>query len=543
MPKKKKGIIRRLLKWTVLVVLLAIIAATSFIGYNLSKFGKISTFFIQPNQTHLVVFQNDAELRPTGGFITAYAVIETQWGKPEITIKDSYYLTKHQAKEAPEALAELLENPKYDGHYFRDANTNPDWENSAKELQDFFNLNFRKEREFDSIISLNFQAIQNLIESIGPISVNGQIFNDDNLFYQLELATRPKDAHNEKSIEERKDVLNEFSKELMTQALQPQNLNKTTNSLKESLNSKNIQLYFNDQNLQKYAEDQKWDGKLKNSSKNDFLHINIANYGGSKSDRYINREVHYEVNIDEHGRATSNLTIEIDHLEGETLLTGDWHGWIRIYIPKNSKIINSDNYSKIYEEDDFTVIDQIVHIPTKKSKTIKIKYQLPQEFEKAYSIDLIKQSGTNDFYNLIINTPYQYLIQSNSMDTRENHAEFKAVLTKDQNLSLTFQKDNINPFITDQIFEGKESIKVFFSEKIKINKKDLENYKIEDNNFTFSRTDDPEIKSVKLDENAIILEVDGITTQPKERYSLEISEVQDDYGNVMPTETVTVVQN
>ena len=82
-------------------------------------------------KTYMILFQNDAELRPTGGFMTAYAYIKVNKGK--ITPLDSYDIYDLDARwnrklPAPEPIKKYL--PLVNNWNLRDMNLSPDFKTS-----------------------------------------------------------------------------------------------------------------------------------------------------------------------------------------------------------------------------------------------------------------------------------------------------------------------------------------------------------------------------------------------------------------------------
>ena len=52
---------------------------------------------LEKPQTYLLLFQNNTELRPGGGFISSYAVVRDKQGKPEILkVEGTETLDNHQ---------------------------------------------------------------------------------------------------------------------------------------------------------------------------------------------------------------------------------------------------------------------------------------------------------------------------------------------------------------------------------------------------------------------------------------------------------------
>lgn len=84
---------------------------------------------------YLILFQNDNELRPTGGFLTAYAVVFIENGKVTPEKSDDIYELDQKFTERipiPEALGKYLTTEKY--WNLRDMNISPDFKTSMDEF-------------------------------------------------------------------------------------------------------------------------------------------------------------------------------------------------------------------------------------------------------------------------------------------------------------------------------------------------------------------------------------------------------------------------
>ncbi|MCL4387187.1 DUF4012 domain-containing protein [Patescibacteria group bacterium] len=87
---------------------------------------------VDSERTYLVLFQNDKELRPTGGFITAYSIAKVRKGKFEPVLSDDIYNLDNKYKpsiEAPQPIIDYIKGPYLlsDNLRLRDMNWSPDF--------------------------------------------------------------------------------------------------------------------------------------------------------------------------------------------------------------------------------------------------------------------------------------------------------------------------------------------------------------------------------------------------------------------------------
>src|SRR3990167_11227130 len=113
---------------------------------------------------YLVLFQNDKELRPTGGFITAYAVFRIDKGIIHVDRSGDIYALDNGIFGKPKAPAPILKYlPKVPLLNLRDSNLSPDFITSM----DSFNTLYEKASEYvdvDGIIALDTNVLVSTIK-------------------------------------------------------------------------------------------------------------------------------------------------------------------------------------------------------------------------------------------------------------------------------------------------------------------------------------------------------------------------------------------
>ena len=88
---------------------------------------------------YLVIFQNDKELRPTGGFMTGYAILKIDKGIISIEKSDDIYNLDDSISNKPKAPAPILKYlPKVYTLNLRDSNLSPDFIESMKTFTELY---------------------------------------------------------------------------------------------------------------------------------------------------------------------------------------------------------------------------------------------------------------------------------------------------------------------------------------------------------------------------------------------------------------------
>lgn len=496
------------------------------------------------NKNYLIVLQNQYEIRPTGGFVSAYGVLKFRFFVPtSFEIKDSFSVGGHEYIEPPEVLGKLLDDPWYEGHTFRDANWNPDFTVSAQDLISFYNK-VSPETEIEGVVGVNFSVVENLVAKFGGVNLGDELIKKENLFYFLEYQTKDVDKHDEKALEERKQVLNNLGKALIKKSFLK--IPTVAQVMSEALEEKEIQIWSDNNRFEEKIREKGWGGLFVGDDYRDYLSVNFANLGGKKSDRYLEKKVDYIVDFQENQSPVATLKITLNHYGDYSIVSDAWKGYVRTYIPNLSKIKTS--VSDVYEENNLKVIGEELILKPGETKVLEYKYELPVQImnKNQYFLNLLKQSGTEVDYNVVLKVPGDMRIESDEFVIKENRAFYQEILEKDQSFIVTMFPDSLPPLIYDQKFDELNKIAIIFNEKLdKLNASDIENYMIEDLNYENEKTDKIEINRVEYDGNTIVrLWTSGITKQPLERYKVTLKNIQDEAGNlVLPIpKMVTVVQ-
>lgn len=524
--------------------------------------GEITGFpFAQKN--YLLVFQNNHELRPTGGFISSFGKVTFQNGIPAgIQIEDVYgTIDDHEYQKPPYPMEDLLANEWYKGYTFRDGNYSANFPDSAAELIRLYHLT-RPTEKIDGVVAVNFQVLQDLLDVLGPMEVEGRQLNKDNLFEEITNQVNDVDRHNLDSLAQRKSILKPLANAIIRKIIiTPFKLRLISDTLTRSLITKDIQLYFADDNLQKLVKKNNWAGEwpnLDNSSatllNNDYLAVVETNLGGMKSDRYLTREIKYHVKFPEEyfksdAKAQAHLQINFHHFGIENIpLSGPYRGYFRIYnqVAQISSALSLKKPDPASSDNPVSgpIADSIVKLQPGEEKTIEFNYSLPHGSKDGYSLTIPKQSGTNDLYEIIIELPRGYRTASDDFESRENFAYYRGTLSKDLKLNLQFLPDQSAPRLVLQENTQLNKISLHFNEDLNQNYADDPfSYAVTDLNIKNpQKTDQIRISKIVTTSKDIDIYLTGQTNQPEERYGVTLRNLRDTHGNILSERQITVVQ-
>ncbi len=365
--------------------------------------------------TYLLIMHNTDELRPSGGFIGVYGILESSNGKIDtLTTHDSYHLDMPASisgnwnLEPPEPLSKHLQVKNW---YLRDANWSPDWPTSAENILSIY----RGEKEaigeesekFAGVIGISPDFVADLVDLVGPIEARGEMYYKDNfqelLQYSVEMSYHEYDI----SQWDRKDVINEIVHELRQRLLKlPINdFAQVLSIVNNNVENKNIQLYFKDPVIQKLAVDLDAAGQVKDTD-GDYLLVVDANLAAFKSDAVVNKSIDYELLFSRSESPHANLRLSYRHEGGFDWRTTRYRSYSRVYVPLGSYLnsvepfgnanLDKDSVSSYNDYDlNKTVFAFFFSLEPGSAGGLDIDYQLPEYLSdiSSYSILSQRQSG------------------------------------------------------------------------------------------------------------------------------------------------------
>ncbi|OGJ16617.1 MAG: hypothetical protein A2632_00960 [Candidatus Pacebacteria bacterium RIFCSPHIGHO2_01_FULL_46_16] len=392
---------------------------------------------------YLVLFQNDAELRPTGGFLTAFAVINVENGKVEPEKSDDIYELDKKYKTKlpiPEELGRYLITEK--SWNLRDMNISPDFKVSMDQFFPQYSKVPGEPNNVDGIITVNTKVLTDLLSVLGPVEVPGYgLFSSkidprcdcpEIIYILSEIITRPTPYLRD----DRKGVIGPLMRSVLTKAYaSPKTVwPQLFQTGMDNIASRHIQFYFLDEKAQQTAEVINAAGRLKPVPDSDFLAIVNANLAGAKSNLFVTYEVEQTVSAPQDGFITKQLEITYKNsrqsdncnLEAGLLcLNSTLKDWTRIYVPQGSTLVSSEGFKEaasMSEELGFSVINGFFTLEPLGTAKIKLEYKVPYANDKQYQLQIWKQGGIDNFPLLL--------------DTAGNQEQLD--ITKDTAYSTTF---------------------------------------------------------------------------------------------------------
>lgn len=381
---------------------------------------------VESPRTYLVLFQNDKELRPTGGFMTAYAVMKVDNATfTPVTSDDIYTLDAKYSPtiQAPKPIIDYIKGPYALSQRWRlrDMNWSPDFATSmgifvpAAEKAGITKI--------DGIIAVDTHLLVDLLEVMGKIGVPGygnfstEIVKECNcaqVIYELEsfadvegaiiwdpltgkIISAPANYNN------RKAIIGPLMNSILANSLaQPkEKIPDLLSAVFSSMAEKHVLFYLMDEKVQSAVSNFGLGGAINQDYQSDYLHISDANLGGRKSNLYAYEDVTQDVEISGDGTVTKTVSITYQNPEKQDgWLNSVLPTWVRVYVPKGSELISSEGLEKSeapYEDLGKTVFAGFFKLRPEGVSKVTLKYKLPFKVSKEYKLLIQKQPGTDGF--------------------------------------------------------------------------------------------------------------------------------------------------
>lgn len=384
-------------------------------------------------KTYLLIFQNDKEIRATGGFMTAYAFLKFDKGRISSTSSDDIYrldekllnvcLSKICPLTPPQPIIKYL--PEVSGKprsawSMRDSNISPDLPTSMKEFERMYKL-LGEGLPFDGIITIDTKVVEEIIKITGPIDVFGTKYSSDqddrcdcpNVIYELERYSQII----EKGEADRKAILGVLMQQLLAKSLgaSTDKVPDFINTGVKLANEKHIIFYMHDPKTQSALSNINWTGQIKEYD-GDYLHINDSNFAGGKTNLYIEEKVELNSQIDSNGNVINKLTIEYKNPKPfSAWLNTIYRDYVRIYVPKGSTLINSKGSDEEMTslDDELlnkTYFEAFITVRPTNSRVLSFEYNSAKKMEgMEYKLLIQKQPGAKDY-------PFTIKINGKSQD-------------------------------------------------------------------------------------------------------------------------------
>ena len=442
---------------------------------------------------YLFLFQNNQEMRATGGFVGTYGVLNIFNGQIKNFFIDGIFNPDGQLEERivpPTPIQKI--SASWSLH---DSNWWPDFPKSAEEASLFYEKTGGP--TVDGVITMTPTVMQKLLEVTGPIDMPeyGVTVDADNFTQEIQYEV---EVDYDKELNKPKQILADLAPKILDKIFNTRDLadaTKVMNVLVDSLNEKQILLYSKNYDIEKILSERGWSGEVLDTPK-DYLSVINTNINGFKTDGMIDEHIAHQAEIQNDGSIIDTVTITRHHNGGSTPF--EWWNkvnadYMRVYVPKGSQLISASGQTRefdsppldykalgfktdpqvaieesqtqvdeqsgtrIYEDSGKTVFANWAYVSPQETVEIKYAYRLPFKIETSqtkpadtYSLLAQKQSGSigskfdsdiiyPDFYHAIWKYPDGKTSSSDLADDKKD-IKMEDTLTTDKFVGIAFTK-------------------------------------------------------------------------------------------------------
>lgn len=294
--------------------------------------------------TYLFIFQNNTELRPTGGFMGSVAEVDVDRGSvtkvrvpPGGTYDLKGQLLTHVVSPSPLHLI----NAEWQ---FQDANWSPDFPTAANKIRWFWSKSGQP--TLDGVVAINASFVERLLEITGPIDMPeyGKVVDSSNFLLETQKAV---ELEYDKEANTPKKFVGDLVEAMRTRmkTFTSDDWIKVAALASDALQTKEVQVALMDPEQEAVLERYGWSGQLKETP-GDSLALVEANIAGQKTDGVISEQSQISVNIQADGSIIDTVTLTRTHggQKGELFRGVRNVSYLRAYVPKGSTLLSASGF-------------------------------------------------------------------------------------------------------------------------------------------------------------------------------------------------------
>ena len=369
---------------------------------------------------YMIIMQNNAEIRATGGFWTNFATFKVQNAllTSDFTSKDMYSIDItldaidkiYTFPTAPESYKKFL---KVERLYARDSNISPDFPTAIDKFNLYYNLASKvtpaEYKSIDGYVAINTEVVKEFMEITGPVNVNGVTFSKDNVVLELEKIA----SLNLAQQVGRKKVLGDLMEAMLKNVFESESFlwSKLIEKGVDLMNRKQILVYLNDKNAQALVEKYGYAGRIVDPVPGDYSFFVSTNLGGDKTNMFVTREITNTL-TKENNRWIRTTKVKYSYPRPSAEYNDfvkRYQDWFRFYVPEGAEIVSlKGNESDVVFKDKERgkqYFGGFMTLVPDETKEVEIKYYIPDSLIKngEYTLYVQKQSGTKaEKYNFDI---------------------------------------------------------------------------------------------------------------------------------------------
>lgn len=425
---------------------------------------------------YLVLFQNAAERRPSGGFIGSLLGVRFDRGTPTVTDapgRGPYDVDDVLPSIVPPAPI-LRVTTRWTLH---DSNWSPDFPTSARKALSLY----EEARGFtvDGVLAFTSTLLPRLLTATGPLTLaDGTVLGSDTA---LEVLQRRVEVGYDRASNQPKAIVGQLfvALDARIRALSSDQFLAVVVVLRDAARSRDVQVYSKAPDLANRVAAAGWDGSVV-PGRFDTLGVNGANLGGGKTDRVVDDALSLTVHVDKNGTVTDTATyirthrgVALDPLEGLTN-----RSYLRLLAPLGSRFTAASGFTPPDPTTFFAVAEGAradadaknastfdagpngtqtrtelgmatlagwLDLPVHETRAVKATYELPDRVPSAgvlgghtYRLRLLRQSGATPSVVVRLELPAgSRMVAASHTFAKNAEGQYETNLVLDQDTDLT----------------------------------------------------------------------------------------------------------
>ncbi len=308
-------------------------------------------------KTYLLLVQNEDELRPTGGFITAAGTLVLKDGQVlSIDFTDSGELDNWD-RPYPLAPWQLDRYMNSRVLILRDSNWFTDFPTSALYAENLYA--YHNSHSVDGVIAFDQHMLVLLLRALGPIEVEGApyLINSNNIISFMRISKTPPPGRPVPPDWNRKSFMGKVANSILDKIFSGDEIpwKQLGEAGLQGLNERHLLLQLDDPLLKEVISQHSWDGAVKPGA-GDFLMVVDANIGFNKTSAVVETQLIYDVDLTDPQIPTSQLTVihennsskDVDCIQWDTErnktvypIDACYYNYMRVYTQAGTKVLDS----------------------------------------------------------------------------------------------------------------------------------------------------------------------------------------------------------
>ncbi len=339
---------------------------------------------VDERKRYLILFQNEGEIRSTGGWLTSYGIVGVEGGQIRELFVDDIYNAEGTLKvqnkrfTPPRSMSNAVEITNWP---FSLVNWHPDLSDTLTEAEPFI-YELGKGSPLEGLITIDVSFVEELLKKWGGIEVPGEteLVTSENLnskIFQMHEEFVPGSTQKTTFLA---NLANEIVKKLLSMNIA--DLMEIADIFEKTLNEKHLQATFKNKDAYNFFSSRNWANSMSNEY-ND-APISIDWNWCDKAKLYLDKNYSHTINENDEDTVDFIYSITVENSSTENVYPeGDYINYQRIYIPPQAKILRisgiEDNDYSIYRESGFKVIGGWFNTPIESINTLDVSYRIREK--------------------------------------------------------------------------------------------------------------------------------------------------------------------